>query len=96
MHIIGWRFLHFSHEFSHGKETDPLVAVFRLHPVIGDEIEKFGVFLDRWDTNKEVICSLVWSNTDNAAVTLPVVGLNPYPVITSLFLFIYSVDLLEL
>jgi len=62
------------------EENDPLVAVFRLHPVIGEEVYKFGIFLDRYDTNKEVICSLVWSTIDNMVICLPMVGLNPYPV----------------
>jgi len=61
-------------------EDDPLVAVFRMNPVIGQEVYKFGVFLDRYDTNKEVICSLVWSTLDNFVICLPKVGLNPYPV----------------
>jgi hypothetical protein len=60
-------------------EDDPLVAVFRLHPLLGEEIYKFGIFLDRYDTNKEVICSLIWSTVDNIAICLPMVGLHPYP-----------------
>jgi len=62
------------------EEQDPLVAVFRLHPLIGEEVFKFGIFLDRYDTNKEVICSLVWSSIDNMVICLPMVGLNPYPI----------------
>eukprot|EP01119_Soliformovum_irregulare_P025987 TRINITY_DN9773_c0_g1_i2.p2 TRINITY_DN9773_c0_g1~~TRINITY_DN9773_c0_g1_i2.p2 ORF type:complete len:156 (-),score=21.61 TRINITY_DN9773_c0_g1_i2:136-603(-) len=62
------------------EENDPLVAVFRLHPLLGEEIYKFGIFLDRYDTNKEVICSLVWSKMDDMVICLPMVGLNPYPV----------------
>ncbi|PRP82281.1 hypothetical protein PROFUN_06293 [Planoprotostelium fungivorum] len=62
------------------EEEDPLVAVFRLHPLIGEEVYKFGLFLDRYDTNKEVICSLVWSLVDNMVIFLPQVGLNPYPI----------------
>ena len=50
------------------EETDPLVAIFRLHPLIGEEICKFGIFLDRYDTNKEVICSLVWSKKDKMVI----------------------------
>eukprot|EP01117_Protostelium_nocturnum_P010179 TRINITY_DN3639_c0_g2_i1.p1 TRINITY_DN3639_c0_g2~~TRINITY_DN3639_c0_g2_i1.p1 ORF type:complete len:230 (-),score=77.78 TRINITY_DN3639_c0_g2_i1:422-1111(-) len=62
------------------EEDDPLVPVFRLHPLIGEEIFKFGIFLDRFDTNKEVICSLVWSTIDGSVVCLPQIGLNPYPI----------------
>jgi len=62
------------------EETDPLVAVFRLHPIIGEEIERFGIFLDRNDTNKEVVCAMIWSTIDNMLICLPVVGLNPYPI----------------
>lgn len=36
------------------EEDDPLVPMFRLHPVLGEEFFKFGIFLDRFDTNKEV------------------------------------------
>jgi len=61
------------------EERDPLVSLFRLHPVIGNEVYKFGVFLDRYDTNKEAICSLVWSTIDNMMICLPMIGLNPYP-----------------
>lgn len=60
-------------------EDDPLVAVFRLHPLLGEEVYRFGIFLDHYDTNKEVLCSLVWSTTDNMVVCLPMIGLNPYP-----------------
>jgi len=61
------------------EESSPLVALFRLHPIIGEEVQKFGVFLDRYDTKKEVICALVWSTVDQTVVCLPQVGLNPYP-----------------
>jgi len=61
-------------------ENHPFVPVFRFHPLIGELICKFGVFLDRFDTDKEVICFLVWSSVDNFLICLPKVGLQGYPI----------------
>jgi len=62
------------------EEDDPQVLLYQHHPLIASEVRELGVFLDRYDTNKEVLCLLVWSNVDNILVNLPSVGLNPYPL----------------
>eukprot|EP01120_Amphizonella_sp_Union-15-10_P000682 TRINITY_DN10714_c0_g1_i1.p1 TRINITY_DN10714_c0_g1~~TRINITY_DN10714_c0_g1_i1.p1 ORF type:complete len:292 (+),score=42.62 TRINITY_DN10714_c0_g1_i1:151-1026(+) len=62
------------------EEDDPQVLLYQNHPAIAKEVRELGVFLDRYDTNKEVLCLLVWSNVDNVLVNLPSVRLNPYPL----------------
>jgi hypothetical protein len=62
------------------EEDDPRVILYQTHPLIASEIRELGVFLDRYDTNKEVLCLLVWSKVDDVLVNLPSIGLNPYPL----------------
>eukprot|EP01121_Diplochlamys_sp_Union-15-3_P000316 TRINITY_DN1029_c0_g2_i2.p1 TRINITY_DN1029_c0_g2~~TRINITY_DN1029_c0_g2_i2.p1 ORF type:complete len:311 (+),score=39.69 TRINITY_DN1029_c0_g2_i2:154-1086(+) len=62
------------------EEDDPQVVLYQQHPVIATKVRELGVFLDRYDTNKEVLCLLVWSKSDNILVNLPSVALNPYPL----------------
>jgi len=67
-------------EFNELEEEDPLVLSYQFHPIIGKHIRELGVFLDRYDTIKEVLCLFVWSTVDNTLVCLPSVGLIPYPL----------------
>jgi len=62
------------------EEGDPLVASYQTHPIIGKNIRQLGIFLDRYDTSKEVLTLLVWSTVDQSLVCLPSVGLIPYPL----------------
>jgi hypothetical protein len=36
------------------EEDDPRVILYQTHPLIASDIRELGVFLDRYDTNKEV------------------------------------------
>lgn len=67
-------------DFNELEEDDPLVAKYQLNQAIGGKIRDLGVFLDRYDTSKEVLCLLVWSTFDNSLVCLPSIGLVPYPL----------------
>jgi len=67
-------------KFNDLEEGDPLVAKYQTHPFIGQNIRELGVFLDRYDTSKEVLALLVWSSVDHSLVCLPSVGLIPYPL----------------
>jgi hypothetical protein len=58
------------------EESDPLVAVFRLHPVIGEEVYKFGIFLDRYDTNKEVHTNFSNRSLNVSRLFAPLCGLQ--------------------
>lgn len=59
---------------------DPQLLSLQLDPVIATEIRELGVFIDRYDTEKGVICLLLWSTVDHALVCLPSLGLQPYPL----------------
>jgi hypothetical protein len=67
-------------EYNHMEETDPRVGLYRTHPVWGPDIVDFGIFLDRFDAMKDVVCLFVWSHNDRSAVSLPCITLNPYPL----------------
>jgi hypothetical protein len=67
-------------EYNGLEEEDPLVLSYQFNPVIGKQIRELGVFLDRYDTQKEVLCLFVWSTVDNTLVCLPSVGLIPFPL----------------
>jgi len=67
-------------EYNHMEEGDPKVLMYRMHPMYGEEFAKFGIFLDYYDTAKNVVCFLVWSTTDNRLLCLPNAALNPYPL----------------
>jgi len=66
-------------EYNAMLETDPRFISYFTHPVYGYELRKFGVLLDRWDTSKEVICSVVWSTHQKVAVFYPKAGIHPFP-----------------
>ncbi|PRP85848.1 hypothetical protein PROFUN_06122 [Planoprotostelium fungivorum] len=59
-------------------EDDPAFFAFTLHPRV-DEIRRFGIFLDRYDTVKEVICTFVFTTLDKRILWLPQINCNPYP-----------------
>jgi len=59
---------------------DPQVPWYQNHPLLASDIRLLGTFLDRFDTNSEVLCLIVWSKVDSVLINLPSVGLNPYPL----------------
>eukprot|EP01127_Copromyxa_protea_P014661 TRINITY_DN4130_c0_g1_i1.p1 TRINITY_DN4130_c0_g1~~TRINITY_DN4130_c0_g1_i1.p1 ORF type:complete len:291 (+),score=40.27 TRINITY_DN4130_c0_g1_i1:55-927(+) len=59
---------------------DPQVLFYQQHDLIAPEIQKLGVFLNHYDTNKEVICHFLWSTVDSLLIMLPAVLLPPYPL----------------
>jgi len=67
-------------EYNKMEETDPRFPFYYCHPLYGDEVQTFGLFLDKWDTAKDVICLLVWSKCDKVVICLPNVNLKPYPL----------------
>ncbi len=67
-------------EFNNLEEDDPMVESYQLSPAIGEQIRELGVFLDRYDIIKEVLCLFIWSSVDRSLVCLPSVGLIPYPL----------------
>jgi len=61
-------------------EDDPAFPLYALHPVIGPECRKFGIFLDQFDTVKEAVIELVWSTVDKRVACLLNVGALPFPL----------------
>jgi len=59
---------------------DPQVSWYQNHPLLASDIRLLGTFLDRFDTNSEVLCLMLWSTIDSVLINLPSVGLNPYPL----------------
>jgi len=59
---------------------DPILPLLRLDPEMGDKIRDLGFFLDRYDTNKEVLALIIWSTRDRGLITLPSIGNLPYPL----------------
>lgn len=62
------------------EENDPQIDLYQRHPLIASEIKQLGVFLDRYDTNNNVLCLFVWSTVDKLLINFPCVGINPYPL----------------
>lgn len=62
------------------EKDDPQIDLYQRHPLISSEIRQLGVFLDRYDTNKDVLCLFIWSTVDNLLISIPCIGLNPYPM----------------
>lgn len=60
--------------------TDPRFPFYYCHPLFGDEVQTFGLFLDKFDTDKSVICLFVWSEWDECVVPLANINLKPYPL----------------
>jgi len=67
-------------EYNRLEQGDPRVHFYQLNPVWGSAIREFGYFLDRYESTKEVLCMFIWSTVDRGVVTMPAVGLNPYPL----------------
>lgn len=67
-------------EYNQLDADDPQILSLQLDPIIAPEIRELSVFLDRYDTEKGVICLLIWSSIDQALVCLPSLGLQPYPL----------------
>jgi len=67
-------------EYNRMEGTDPRFPFYYAHPIFGEEIRTFGLFLDKYDTDKSVICSLVWSTIDYGVVPLANINLKPYPL----------------
>jgi len=67
-------------EYNRMEGTDPKVLYYYTHPIFGEEIRVFGLFLDKYDTEKSVICSIVWSTVDQGVVPLTNIYLKPYPL----------------
>lgn len=67
-------------EYNQLDADDPQILSLQLDPIIAPEIRELSVFLDRYDTEKGVVCLLIWSNIDQALVCLPSLGLQPYPL----------------
>jgi len=63
-------------EYNRMEHTDPRFPFYCIHP----EVKLFGLFLDKFDTDKRVICSIVWSNIDKGVVPLANINLKPYPL----------------
>lgn len=70
----------FIKEYNRLDAEDPRVSFYYHHPVFGSMIQIFGLFLDRFDTQKSVICLLVWSSYDNCLFPLANINLKPYPL----------------
>lgn len=62
------------------EENDPQIDLYQRHPLIASEIKQLGVFLDRYDTNNNILCLFVWSTVDKLLINFPCIGLNPYPL----------------
>eukprot|EP01122_Echinamoeba_exundans_P014016 TRINITY_DN6262_c0_g1_i1.p1 TRINITY_DN6262_c0_g1~~TRINITY_DN6262_c0_g1_i1.p1 ORF type:complete len:360 (+),score=41.03 TRINITY_DN6262_c0_g1_i1:244-1323(+) len=67
-------------EYNELDADDPQILSLQLDPVVAPEIRELSVFVDRYDTEKGVVCLLIWSNIDEALVCLPSLGLQPYPL----------------
>jgi hypothetical protein len=67
-------------EYNELDADDPQILSLQLDPVVAPEIRELSVFVDRYDTEKGVVCLLIWSNIDEALVCLPSLGLQPFPL----------------
>jgi len=67
-------------EYNRMEDEDPRVMLYRSHPVWGADIVDFGIFLDRFDAMKDVVCLFVWTAQERTTITLPCINLNPYPL----------------
>jgi len=66
-------------EYNKMDEHDFRCFLYRYHPLYGDEIQKLGLFLDKYD-GKESIGLFAWSTLDNTMMSMANVNVQPYPL----------------
>lgn len=57
-----------------------LLTLYSQNPVYQAELNRLRWFLDKHDTNKDVMAYFVWSLSDASLVSLSVTKVNPYPL----------------